>query len=66
MGDQNACIQSIDINKYVYINLVKVVLFKNHESDYQLNMNVDQRTHAIPIICTCKNVICIFCTKPMQ
>ena len=40
MGDQNACIQSIDINKYVYINLVKVVLFKNHESDYQLNMNV--------------------------
>ena len=29
-------------------------------------MNVDQSTHAIPVICTCKNVIWILLTQPMK
>ena len=36
-------------------------------SDYQLNMNMDQSTLGIvSIICACKNVMWIFGTKPMK
>ena len=39
----------------------------NHDVYYQLNVNVDQSTRALPIICTCKNVISMdFSTKPMD
>ena len=46
--------------------LVKIVFFVIHELNYQFNMNVDQSTRAIPINCTCKNVIWIFLTQPMK
>ena len=37
-----------------------VFLCVNYKLHYQFNMNVDQSTRAIPVICTCENVIWIF------
>ena len=61
-------IKYIELNQLSSINvyLVKIVFFVIHELNYQFNMNVDQSTGAIPIICTCKNVIWIFLTQPMK
>ena len=43
--------------------LVKKFFFVNHKLNYQFNMNVDQSTRAIPVICISKNVIWIFLTS---
>ena len=62
-------IKYIELNQLSSINnvyLVKIVFFVNHKLNYQFNMNVDQSTRAIPVICTCKNVIWIFLTQPMK
>ena len=57
-------IDSIVTNTCLY--LVKVVLFENPELNYHFNMIVDQSKRAIPVICTCKNVIWIILTQPMK
>ena len=51
---------------FTCLYLVKVVLFENPELNYHFNMNVDQSTRVIQIICICKNVIWIFLTQPMK
>ena len=48
-------IKYIELNQLSSINnvyLVKIVFFVNHKLNYQCNMNVDQSTRAIPVICT--------------
>ena len=61
-------IQYIELNQLLSIDMCifgeNYGCFFNHELDYQFNMNVDQSTHAIPTICTCKNVIWIFLPSP--
>ena len=47
-------IKLIELNHLSCLYLVKVVLFQNHELDYQYNTNVDQSIRAIPMICTRK------------
>ena len=56
-------IKYIELNQLSSINMYiwwKLCFFVNHKLNYQFNMNVDQSTRAIPVICTCKNVIWIF------
>ena len=49
--------QLSSINMYIHVFVENCFFFVNQELHYQFNMNVDQSTRVIPLICTCKNVM---------